>query len=864
MSRESPPCVLENLNRRPLPRRLPERPQDHAYPTRRNAFGWFLAAVLLVWSLGGVSAQEPPQEPPQQGAEAGAPEDDGAPEETGSQQTGLQEGESEGISPEEAEPPETEPPETEAPETAPQAAAPPPLPAQSAIAQRPATPPADLATLVDADFTRHLPWRFLGPSDGSSDGEGLDFVHLAVDPRPPWRLYAARPDGVPLRLTPGAQSPFGSASAERFVTVPPAHRLIPDPRRDVIYATAGQGTLLRFDEGSGQLRVVSVWPRPEGFGTGPVARYRFARHFPVFFSAHDPDALFAAGNLLFTSTDGGQSWAAVSPDLTRASRSGGDGTLVTAMESRVEAGVFWTGSSDGLVHVSRNFAASWQNVTPPTLPADARITALEAHPRAPGYLYLAAVAPGADAQPWVFRTQDYGGSWTRIIRGMEGAPMVHALAADDQRAGLLFAATNGGLFFSLDDGRRWHPWPQPQDGTAPAILDLELHGDALLAAVEGQGLWILDELGPLRQLNPEVVTDTFHLFTPRRAILRGADDPNRAAAGPDPGPAEGLALFYHLAELPPGTPLRLEILGPGGETIRTFSTGSEPATPHASAPPTEPGLNRFDWDLRYPPADGLAAVQGMNLWSGGPRVLPGPYLVRLAVGGNSTTAQFRVAQDPRSLASPEALTARRDLLLRLRDQLSRIATLRVEIRELARILAAAPPVDTAALGAEAASLAARTRDLRQRLEGLDLLLGPAALVGPEAQRSGGLLEQLSTLAALVELSLDRPTDQQAAVLDELMAEIDAAESGLRRAQQEELPALNQERQGLGLAQLLPAATVQPAEAAQPTSSDGPPAAPEIDEADEEPIESNTLIENEDVVDDSTPEPPTETEQDPTP
>lgn len=744
---------------------------------------------------------------------------------------------------------------------------------EALIARVPITPPADLATLVDGGFARQLPWRFLGPSDGSSSGEGLDFGHLAVDPRPPWRLYAARPDGAPLRLTPGAQSPFGSASAERFATVPPAHRLIPDPRHDVVYATAGQGTLLRFEEGSGQLRVVSVWPRPEGFGTGPVARYRFDRHFPVFFSAHDPDALFAAGNLLFTSTDGGQSWAAVSSDLTRGSRGGG--TLVTALESHLEAGVFWTGSSDGLVHVSRNFAATWQNVTPPILPANARITALEAHPRAPGYLYLAAVTSGAGAQPWVFRTQNYGASWTRITRGLEGAPTVRALVADDQRAGLLFAATDNGLFFTLDDGRRWHPWPQPQDGTAPAILDLELHGDTLIAAVAGQGLWVLDELGPLRQLSPEVVTDAFHLFTPRRATLRGANDPNRAAAGPDPGPAEGLAIFYYLAELPPGTPLRLEILDPGGETIRTFE-----------ALGGQPGLNRFDWDLRYPPAEGLAAVQGMNLWSGGPRVLPGPYLIRLAVGGNSTTAQFRVAQDSRSLASPEALTARRDLLLHLRDELSRIALLRSELRDLARILAAAPPVDATALDAGtssgeaspetpiAASLAARTRDLRQRLEGLDLLLGPAALVGPEAQRSGGLLEQLSTLAALVELSLDRPTDQQAAVLDELVAEIDAAENGLRRAQEEELPALKQERQQLGLAQLLPPAPIQPApiqpepdgqpaETAPPLGPEESLFAPEIDADDEPPLDGNTLLENEDVVDDS-PASPTATEQDPTP
>lgn len=673
-------------------------------------------------------------------------------------------------------------------------------------------PPQDLTSAIDSSFTRALPWRFLGPA-GEENG---DLDHLAVGPDAVGgdaarTLYAARIDGPPFRLPLSAAGPFAGGRAEDFVSVPSATALVPDPRRpEVLYAAAEHGALLRYDGASEQLRVISVWPRPQGFGAGSAPLYRFAPAFPIFFSAHDRDALYAAGNLLFTSTDGGQSWAAVSPDLTRPRQGPAprDGVVVAAFESRFEAGVFWTASDNGLVHLSRDFAATWRDVTPPQLPAGARITALVPHPKAPGYVYLSAVEDqAAEPQPWVFRSQDYGATWSLLVRGLPPATRVRTLVVDPERAGLLFAATDTGLFVSLDDGGRWRRWPAAEP--VPLIRDLVFAGSSLVAAVEGRGLWILDDLSPLRQLTPDALSQDFFLFSPTRAVRSGAQDPRWAAAGAEPR-SDQVTIFYQLGALPVGTEVRLQLLGPGGVRIRTYTTAVGVAG-GSRRPPARPGLNRFDWDLRYPPADGSGEPAQRDLWSGGPQALPGSYLVRLAVGSDSTTAQFRVDRDPRVVASPEALRAQFDFLLRIRDEIGHVYRLRRDIERMARLLARAP-VEAGAetgLGAGRARAAAALRNLRQGLQGLDLLLGAGAPAGPATEPAGGLAEQLSGLAASVELALDRPTTQQAAVLEELAAEVEAAAQTYERLRGEDLEALNELRRQQGLAELLLPATVEP-------------------------------------------------------
>lgn len=647
-----------------------------------------------------------------------------------------------------------------------------------------ASPPARPAEAIDERFASRIPWRFLGPHDEPEP----TFDQLAIDLGEPWTIYAGSPDGYPWRLTPGTDSPFTGDAAERFVTGPPARTLVPDPRRPgVVYATADGGLLLRHDSASGQLRAVSVWPRPPVSPDDRASRYRFLPDFPVFFSAHDPDAIYAAGNLLFVSTDGGQSWAAVSPELAASPGADGSATLVDAFESALEPGVLWTGSSDGRVHVSRDFAASWQEVTPPGLAAGSAVE-LEPHASAPGTVYLASRPSAGGEAASLWRSDDYGASWVAIGAGLPAGAELHALLADPARSGLLFAGTSDGLYFSFDDGRGFRAWPVQPPGGKADVRALAAAGEALVVSIAGRGLWAIDDLGPLRQLDAEALTDPFHLFTPRSVTLRGLAGSETAH--------RGLAIFYRLGELAEGSEIELEILDPAGEAIRSFSTVAGTAG-DAQTPGAEPGLNRFDWDLRRAPA----SAEGAAGWIGGPRVAPGAYLVRLAVGPSSTTAQFRVVKDPRSLASREALEAQLAFVARLDALIARLDELEAEIGSFDRMLAAVPPISVAAASEPAerrsrrAQLVVATRELRQEVDALAARAGAG---------NGGLPAQLARLARLAEMSLDRPTDPAIAVLDELEAEIETLRQRLRRLEGERLPALNALRREAELPALLPA------------------------------------------------------------
>ena len=338
---------------------------------------------------------------------------------------------------------------------------------------------------------------------------------------------------------------------------------------------------------------------------------------------HDADILYAAGNVLFRTTDEGQTWQAISPDLTRNEKSrqqssGGPitkdntsveyfGTIFAVAESRQEAGVIWAGSDDGLLHLTRDGGATWTDVTPRGLPRDAQVNSIEAHPFEPGGLYLAATAYKLDDfRPYLFVTTDYGRNWKAIVRGIPEDEFTRVIRADAERPGLLYAGTERGVWYSTDDGAHWRRL-QLNLPIVP-ITDLAIRDGHLAAATQGRGYWMFDDLGLLRQASDEHFADTPWLFTPAPALRlpnRSSDEPGHQGRNP----AAGAVLHYWLPEeLPPETPLELAIVDRNGETVRTFTRKPEQADEEKEPAKGDDdrlltataGLNRIEWNLRYP------------------------------------------------------------------------------------------------------------------------------------------------------------------------------------------------------------------------------------------------------------------------
>ena len=444
-----------------------------------------------------------------------------------------------------------------------------------------------------------------------------------------------------------------------------------DPER--VFGGSYDGFLTFRNHATGERRNVHVWPdNPMGWGAEEL-KYRFQWNFPIFTSPHDADALYVAANVLFRSHDEGGSWEVLSPDLTRndKSRQGSSGgpitqdntsveyycTIFAAFESPHEAGVLWCGSDDGVVHLSRNDGKTWLSVTPPDLPEWAMVNSLEPHPTEPGGCYLAATRYKLDDfQPLLFATLDYGATWRRCDEGIPRDHFTRVLRADPDRAGLLYAGTERGVYASFDDGDSWSSL-QLELPIVP-VTDLALKEGDLVAATQGRGFWILDNLSPLHQLDLDAIPDQNVLFDPRPSLRLGGGRGRGSSGRAGSNPAGGVWIHYHLAELDEETEVRLEILEEDGDLVRTFVPKSKAKGADAmevGGLSREAGLQRFVWNLTYA---GAADFPKMILWSGGmggPRAVPGTYTARLTVGDQIMETAFELLPDPRSSASQEDL-----------------------------------------------------------------------------------------------------------------------------------------------------------------------------------------------------------------
>ena len=516
------------------------------------------------------------------------------------------------------------------------------------------------------------------------------FYHVATTNEFPYKVCGAQQDNSSLC---GPSRKVGGITIADWYDAGGGESGYIAPKPDqpnITYAGSYGGLLTRRDRETGFQRDVTVFPiNPMGWSSKDIP-VRFQWTYPIVFSRHNPNVLYAAGNFLFRSTDGGDSWKKVSPDLSRhdpktMNASGGPITkdqtgvetyaLIFAFdESPVKQGLLWAGTDDGYVWVSQDNGARWTNVTPLDIGDFTRISIIEpSHFGACSAFVAANRYQLDDKRPILYKTADCGKSWTKIVEGIPNTEFTRVIREDPVRRGLLFAGTERGVWMSFDDGGKWQSLQRNLPPTP--VHDLTIKDGDLIAASHGRAFWIMDDLSPLRQLSPAIVAKPAHLFLPR--------DTYRVNWG-DGGfnPPSGVIVNYWLAA--PKQSVALDFLDAAGTVIRSFASGTDStmkADSLASAAKVATpkrltntvGVNQFAWNLRYPDAAGFSKL---IMWSGdtiGPIAPPGTYAVRMRVGDAPLeTQRFLVKKDPRSIATQADLEAQFKFLIAVRDKLSAV------------------------------------------------------------------------------------------------------------------------------------------------------------------------------------------------
>ena len=479
--------------------------------------------------------------------------------------------------------------------------------------------------------------------------------------------------------------------------------IAPHPVNPNLFYAGSQGALLtRYDRSTGHTRDIQVYPLFFSGQSAATLKERWQWTYPIVFSPHDPKILYTTSQHLWRTLNDGQSWERISPDLTRADPktlgdSGGPitkdqngpeiyATIFAVAPSKLEPNTIWTGSDDGLAYITRDGGKNWTNITPKQLPEFARISIIDASAFKPGTAYLCAKRYQLDdRKPYIFRTDDYGKSWTLVTGGIPAGDYVHTVREDPTRAGLLYAGTEHGVYVSFDDGGHWQSLRLDMPETQ--VADLVVEQNDLVAGTHGRSFYILENLATLRQLTPAAVEGPVSLFQPTPAV-RGI---NQAA------------IDYYLAK--PSDKVTIDILDAKGVVVRSFTGAveddkkekkpgegdedSEFAGPPPVKPPTRvAGVNRFTWDLRYP---GAHVFEGMILWSArpeaGPLAVPGNYQARLTASGLTITKDFEVVKDPRiTYVSQADLEEQFKLAIEIRDKVSEANDAVSKIRDIKKQL----------------------------------------------------------------------------------------------------------------------------------------------------------------------------------
>ena len=629
------------------------------------------------------------------------------------------------------------------------------------------------------------------------------FYRVTTDNHFPYRIYVAQQDNSTLRIA--HRSSGGSIDENDWESTAGCecgHIAIDPKDNDIVYGGCYGGSLQRIDHKTGFRRAINVWPdNPMGHGVEAM-KYRFQWNYPIFFSPHDPKKLYTASNHLHVSINEGQSWQTISPDLTRddKSKQGSSGgpitkdntaveyycTIFAAAESPRVAGLIWTGSDDGLVHVSKDGGENWENVTPPNMPEWIMINSLEPSPFEDGGCYIAATMyKSGNYEPYLYKTADYGKTWSKIVNGIPRDHFTRVVRTDPKRRGLLYAGTESGMYISFDDGSNWQPF-QLNLPIVP-ITDLAVKNDNLIAATQGRSIWMIDDLTVLHQLNKKMVNKKNHLYKPMDTYrMLGFQIKKPKGAGKNhPG---GVMVHYYVPDLDTAeTEVKLSFIEPDGGLIREFSSKAKKKRDKLKS---KPGANVFNWNTRY---ENAKDFKGMILWSGsmnGPRAIPGEYKVRLTVGNEVQEQEFNIMADPRSLATQKDFQTQFKFLMEIREKITEAHEAIGSIKDVR------------------GQLKSFTKRLDKKDEKLKPLFDKASAIDSLMTEVEEALYQTKNQARQDPLnfpirlnnklahltSLTRgdypPTDQAVELKNELIAEIDGWLAKFKKVQDVDLPAFN--------------------------------------------------------------------------
>lgn len=629
------------------------------------------------------------------------------------------------------------------------------------------------------------------------------FYRVTADNHFPYRIYAAQQDNSTIRISHrNTGYGIGEDDWEPSAGCECGHIAIDPNNNEIVYGGCYDGFLERLDHSKDLSRNITVWPdNPMGHGAEDM-KYRFQWNFPIFFSPHDPNKLYTASNHLHVSTDEGQSWQLVSPDLTRndPSKLGSSGgpitkdntsveyycTIFAAVESPAKEGVIWAGSDDGLMHITMDGGKNWKNVTPSILPEWSMINSIEAHPRDAGTLYVAATRYKlGDYQPYLLKTTDYGETWTAINNGIDPGHFTRVIRMDPDREGLLYAGTESGLYVSFDDGANWESF-QLNLPVVP-ITDMIVKEHNLVVATQGRSIWLIDDLSVIHQAKLGQDLKGNLLFDPMDAYrMRGGQGrPSLTSGQNHPG---GVSVNYYLGDLTDSSVVKLRFLDGAGNLIKEFASDEKD---RKSKLKFEEGANTFNWNMRY---EGGKDFEGMVLWWAslqGPRAVPGTYQVELEVDGAIQQQSFELINDPRVEATQAELEAQfaflQEVLQEVSDAHQAIIDIRSVRKQLNTYKSRIKDLDgTAEVVEQIDAINKEMKGIEERLYQTKNRSRQDPLNFPIR-----LTNKLAHLNSLVGGSDFAPTDQAIAVKAELSAAVQTELDAFEQIKQDKIKALNE-------------------------------------------------------------------------